>query len=39
VRSASGPPPPKHSIQTQMQSRDTVETLFKSSLGPRGLPL
>ncbi|KAL9361738.1 hypothetical protein Peur_044523 [Populus x canadensis] len=35
VRSASGPPPPKHSIQTQMQNRDTVETLFKSSLGPR----
>ncbi|KAG6771496.1 hypothetical protein POTOM_022864 [Populus tomentosa] len=40
VRSASGPPPPKHSIQTQMQSRasntsDAAETLFKSSLAPR----
>ncbi|XP_011019963.1 PREDICTED: U-box domain-containing protein 34-like [Populus euphratica] len=40
VRSASGPPPPKHPIQTQMQSTasnmsDTVETPFKSSLAPR----
>ncbi|KAF9679864.1 hypothetical protein SADUNF_Sadunf06G0059900 [Salix dunnii] len=38
VRSASGSPTPKNSIQTQMQSRanksDTVETLFKSSPSP-----